>query len=175
METDPPAGGGAGGAAWESRWIIAAAQYDYDKGGLQLATSTEWVKSLGISYSVGFYGFSIWLTGVTVVVSAAAIGYALWVGRDRPRAYHALMLGLTGAVVATFASQDIDLRISRQAVRTGQGNLTGLRLFGWRDGLSIDTETRCVKIPTSPSASGTASRSRRSRASGSLRCLDSPS
>jgi len=88
-------------------WIVAAGRYDFDAGGLQLATSTEWVKSLGISYSVGFYGFSVWLTGVTVVVSAAAIGYALWVGRDRPRAYHALMLGLTGAVVATFASQDL--------------------------------------------------------------------
>ena len=39
--------------------------------------------------------------------SAAAIGYALWVGRDRPRAYHALMLGLTGAVVSTFVAQDL--------------------------------------------------------------------
>ncbi len=90
-----------------ARWIVAAAQYDYDKGGLQLASSTEWVKSLGISYSVGFYGFSIWLAGVTVIVSAAAIGYAVWVDRERPRAYHALMLGLTGAVVATFAAQDL--------------------------------------------------------------------
>ena len=31
----------------------------------------------------------------------------MWVGRDRPRAYHALMLFLTGAVVATFAAQDL--------------------------------------------------------------------
>jgi NADH-quinone oxidoreductase subunit M len=90
-------------------WIVAAGRYDFDDGGLQLATSTDWVKSRGISYSVGFYGFSIWLAGVTVVVFAAAIGYALWVGRDRPRAYHALMLGLTGAVVATFAAQDLRL------------------------------------------------------------------
>jgi NADH-quinone oxidoreductase subunit M len=88
-------------------WIVAAGRYDFDGGGLQLATSTEWVESLGISYSVGFYGFSIWLAGVTTIVSAAAIGYALWVGRDRPRAYHALMLGLTGAVVATFVAQDL--------------------------------------------------------------------
>jgi NADH-quinone oxidoreductase subunit M len=87
-------------------WIVAAARFDFD-GGLQLGTSREWVESLGISYSVGFYGFSLWLAGVTVVVSAAAIGYALWVGRDRPRAYHALMLFLTGAVVATFAAQDL--------------------------------------------------------------------
>jgi NADH-quinone oxidoreductase subunit M len=88
-------------------WIVAASRFDFDEGGLQLGTSREWVESLGISYSVGFYGFSLWLTGATVIVSAAAIGYAMWIGRDRPRAYHALMLGLTGAIVATFAAQDL--------------------------------------------------------------------
>jgi len=88
-------------------WIVAASRFDFDDGVPQLGTTREWVESLGISYSVGFYGFSLWLAGVTVVVSAAAIGYALWVGRDRPRAYHALLLFLTGAVVATFAAQDL--------------------------------------------------------------------
>ena len=88
-------------------WIVAAARFDFDDSAVQLGTSREWVESLGISYSVGFYGFSMWLTGVTVIVMAAAIGYATWVGRDRPRAYHALMLLLTGAVVATFAAQDL--------------------------------------------------------------------
>ncbi len=88
-------------------WIVAAGRFDFDDGGLQLGTSREWVESLGISYSVGFYGFSIWLVGVSVVVCAAAIGYATWVGRDRPRAYHALMLFLTGAIVATFVAQDL--------------------------------------------------------------------
>jgi NADH-quinone oxidoreductase subunit M len=88
-------------------WIVAASRFDYDEGNLQLGTSEEWVESLGISYTVGFYGFSLWLTGAAVVVMAAAIGYALWVGRDRPRAYHALMLFLTGAIVATFAAQDL--------------------------------------------------------------------
>jgi NADH-quinone oxidoreductase subunit M len=88
-------------------WIVTAARFDFDGGGLQLGTTQEWVESLGISYAVGFYGFSLWLTGATVVVFAAAIGYALWAGRERPRAYHALMLFLTGAVVATFAAQDV--------------------------------------------------------------------
>ena len=77
------------------------------RAGSSSRTSHEWVESLGISYSVGFYGFSLWLAGAAVIVFAAAIGYALWVGRDRPRAYHALMLFLTGAVVATFAAQDL--------------------------------------------------------------------
>ena len=88
-------------------WIVAAGRFDFDDGGLQLGTSREWVESVGISYSVGFYGFSLWLAGATVIVFAAAIGYALWVGRERTRAYHALMLFLLGAVVATFASQDL--------------------------------------------------------------------
>jgi NADH-quinone oxidoreductase subunit M len=88
-------------------WIVAAARFDFDEGGLQLGTSREWVESLGISYSVGFYGFSLWLAGATTIVFAAAIGYALWVGRDRSRAYHGLMLFLLGAVVATFAAQDL--------------------------------------------------------------------
>jgi NADH-quinone oxidoreductase subunit M len=88
-------------------WIVALTRFDFQANGLQFATSREWVRSLGISYSVGFYGFSFWLAGATVVVSAAAIGYGLWVGRDRPRAYHALMLGLTGVVVSTLASQDL--------------------------------------------------------------------
>ena len=88
-------------------WIVAAAQFDFDDGSLQLGTSREWVESLGISYSVGFFGFSLWLAGATVIVFAAAIGYALWVGRDRSRAYYGLMLFLLGAVIATFASQDL--------------------------------------------------------------------
>jgi NADH-quinone oxidoreductase subunit M len=88
-------------------WIVAASRFDFDADGLQLGTSQDWIESLGISYTVGFYGFSLWLAGVAVAVMAAAIGYALWTGRDRPRAYHALMLFLTGAVVATFAAQDL--------------------------------------------------------------------
>ncbi len=88
-------------------WAVAVRQFDFDVGGVQLQTSHEWVESLGISYSVGFFSFTLWLTGASVVVAAAAIGYALRAGRERPRAYYALMLFLTGAVVATFAAQDL--------------------------------------------------------------------
>ena len=56
---------------------------------------------------VGFYGFSLWLAGLTVVVGAAAIGFGAWIGRDRARAYFGLMLFLVGAVVGVFASQDL--------------------------------------------------------------------
>ena len=38
---------------------------------------------------------------------AAAIAYAFWAGRERPRAYFGLMLFLTGAVVGVFTAQDL--------------------------------------------------------------------
>jgi NADH-quinone oxidoreductase subunit M len=53
------------------------------------------------------YSFSLWLVGLTVVVMAAAIMYALLAGRDRPRAYYGLMLLLIGAIVGVFTAQDL--------------------------------------------------------------------
>ncbi len=54
-----------------------------------------------------FEGFSLWLAGLTAVVLAAAIAYAYWAGRERPRAYYGSMLFLTGAIVGVFTAQDL--------------------------------------------------------------------
>lgn len=70
-------------------------------------TSQEWFEELGVSYAVGFYGFQFWLTGLTVVVGACAVGYAMWTGRERPRAYYGLVLFLVGSIVGVFAAQDL--------------------------------------------------------------------
>jgi NADH-quinone oxidoreductase subunit M len=88
-------------------WIVAAAGFDFDDGGLQLQDRHSWFEDLGVSYDVGFYGFSLWLAGLAIVVSTAAIGYALWANRERGRAYQGLLLFLTGAIVGVFASQDL--------------------------------------------------------------------
>jgi NADH-quinone oxidoreductase subunit M len=88
-------------------WVESLARFDFDRRGLQLDQRTSWFSDLHVSYHVGFYGFSLWLAGMTVVVTAAAIGYAFWAGRDRPRAYYGLMLLLTGAIVGVFAAQDL--------------------------------------------------------------------
>jgi NADH-quinone oxidoreductase subunit M len=88
-------------------WIDAVARFDFDKSGLQLDQQQSWFSDLHVSYHVGFFGFSLWLTGLTVVVLAAATGYAVWAGRERPRAYYGLMLLLTGAIVGVFVSQDL--------------------------------------------------------------------
>jgi len=87
-------------------WINALIRFDF-KPGLQLEQQHSWFGDLGVSYHVGLYGYSLWLVGMSVVVMAAAIAYAFWAGRDRPRAYFGLMLFLTGAVVGVFAAQDL--------------------------------------------------------------------
>jgi NADH-quinone oxidoreductase subunit M len=88
-------------------WVITLVQFDFDSTSLQNSAQRDWFGDLGVSYHVGFYGFSLWLAGLTVVVGAAAIGFGAWLGRDRARAYYGLMLFLIGAVVGVFASQDL--------------------------------------------------------------------
>ena len=56
---------------------------------------------------MGFFAWSLWLAGAATVVMAAAIAYAFWAGRERPRAYFGLMLFLTGAIAGVFVSQDL--------------------------------------------------------------------
>jgi NADH-quinone oxidoreductase subunit M len=88
-------------------WVVAVARFDFGSPALQDSAQRTWFGDLGVSYHVGFYGFSLWLAGLTVVVGAATIGFGAWVGRDRARAYFGLMLFLVGAVVGVFASQDL--------------------------------------------------------------------
>lgn len=88
-------------------WIGGVIGFDFGSDTLQYAATREWFEDLGVSYAVGFYGFSLWLAGLTVVVGACAVGYGAWVGRDRPRAYYGLLLLLVGSVVGVFASQDL--------------------------------------------------------------------
>jgi NADH-quinone oxidoreductase subunit M len=88
-------------------WVNAVGRFDFGAGGLEFEQQATWFSDLDVSYHVGLYGYSLWLAGLTVVVMAVSIGYGLWSGRDRPRAYYGLMLFLTGAVVGVFAAQDL--------------------------------------------------------------------
>jgi NADH-quinone oxidoreductase subunit M len=88
-------------------WIVALTRFDFEERGLQFEQQATWFADLDVSYHVGVYGFSLWLVGLTVVATAAAIAYAFWAGRDRPRAYFGLQLFLLGAVVGVFTAQDL--------------------------------------------------------------------
>src|ERR671926_457900 len=88
-------------------WIETLIRFNFSHPGLQFEQQRNWFSDLNVSYHVGVYGFSVWLIGLTVIVMAAAIAYAFWVGRERTRAYMGLMLFLTGAIVGVFAAQDL--------------------------------------------------------------------
>jgi NADH-quinone oxidoreductase subunit M len=88
-------------------WIEQAARFDFSRSGLQFSQRKPWIKDLHVSYHVGYYGFSLWLVGLTVVAMAACLAYGFWVGREHPRAYFGLMLLLTGATVGVFLAQDM--------------------------------------------------------------------
>jgi NADH-quinone oxidoreductase subunit M len=88
-------------------WITALDQMNFDQAAPNFDQKWSWFSDLGVSYHVGFFGFSFWLAGLAVVVMAAAIAYGFWVGRERPSAYFGLMLFLTSATVGVFASQDL--------------------------------------------------------------------
>jgi NADH-quinone oxidoreductase subunit M len=90
-------------------WILCVTRFDFGKPTLQFDQQHAWFSDLGVSYHVGMFGFSLWLVGLTVIVGAAAVMYAWWVGRQRANAYFGLMLFLTGAVVGVFVAQDLIL------------------------------------------------------------------
>jgi NADH-quinone oxidoreductase subunit M len=89
-------------------WGGALSAFDYRSGAssVQLQDTTTWFGDLGISYHVGFTGFALWLVGMSAIAMTAAVGYAVWVGREHARAYFASMLLLTAAIVGVFAAQD---------------------------------------------------------------------
>src|SRR3954449_308256 len=88
-------------------WITAAARFDFASTSLQFDQRASWFSDLQVSWHVGQYRFSLWFVGMTVVVMAACTIYGWWIGRDRSRAYFALMLLLTGAIVGVFTAQDL--------------------------------------------------------------------
>jgi NADH-quinone oxidoreductase subunit M len=89
-------------------WGGALSAFDYGPGKpfVQLQDNATWFGELGISYHVGFAGFGLWLVGLATIAMTAAIAYAMWVRRERARAYFASMLLLTSALVGVFAAQD---------------------------------------------------------------------
>src|SRR6187200_1043580 len=88
-------------------WVNRALNFDYGNPGLQDEASHSWFSDLGVSYTVGLYDFSLWLVGLTVVVSTAAIAYGFWTGRERLGTYLGLLLFLEGATVGVFTAQDL--------------------------------------------------------------------
>jgi NADH-quinone oxidoreductase subunit M len=88
-------------------WVGTAFNFDFSQGGLQFDAEEVWFDDLGVAYKVGLLDYSIWLVGLTAVVTAAAVGYGFWAGRDRAAVYLSLLLFLEGATVGVFTAQDL--------------------------------------------------------------------
>jgi len=92
--------------------VIVLIQFDADKG-TQFVTDKVWITDfLGIAdvrFHVGMGGLSLFMVLLTAVGVAAAAATASWAGRERPRAYFALLLGLECALVLLFTARDIVL------------------------------------------------------------------
>jgi NADH-quinone oxidoreductase subunit M len=88
-------------------WVVALRNLDFASGALQHDAEVVWFADLDAAYKVGVFDYSLWLVGLTAVVTVAAVAYGMWVGRDRPRAYFGLLLFLAGATVGVFTAQDL--------------------------------------------------------------------
>ena len=87
-------------------WVGTAANFEFGRG-LQFDADRVWFSDLGVSYRVGLHDYSLWLVGLTAVVTAAAVGYGFWAGRSRSAVYLSLLLFLEGATVGVFTAQDL--------------------------------------------------------------------
>jgi NADH-quinone oxidoreductase subunit M len=90
-------------------WVGTALNFDFGTVGLQAESERVWFSDLGVAYKVGLYDYSLWLVGLTAVVTTVAVAYGFWAGREREGAYLSLLLFLEGATVGVFAAQDLVL------------------------------------------------------------------
>src|SRR5579885_1904066 len=72
-------------------------------------TISNWIPGLGISYSVGVDGISLFLVGLTTLITVVAIGASLWSITTRVKEYMALMLLLETGVLGVFLSTNLFL------------------------------------------------------------------
>jgi NADH-quinone oxidoreductase subunit M len=90
--------------------IIMAAQFSITQTGFQQTeTIANWIPTLGISYSVGVDGISLFLVLLTTLMTAVAIGASLWTITSRAKEYMALMLLLETGVLGVFLSTNLFL------------------------------------------------------------------
>ncbi|MGN6379088.1 MAG: complex I subunit 4 family protein [Gaiellales bacterium] len=91
---------------------VAVIRFDVG-GGMQFMTDRSWIPHFGIvppvRYDVGIDGLSLFMVALTAVGMAAALYAGLMLGRERLRAYVALMLFLESALVLLFTAQDLVL------------------------------------------------------------------
>jgi NADH-quinone oxidoreductase subunit M len=91
---------------------IVLVDFDHTQPGLQYVTDDEWIPTLGVRYSLGVDGLSLWLIGLTALLFAATAVWTLVRPVARPRQW-ALHMGLAEtAVLGAFLAQDLALFVA---------------------------------------------------------------
>ncbi|MDE2804473.1 MAG: NADH-quinone oxidoreductase subunit M [Gemmatimonadota bacterium] len=83
--------------------------YEPGGGGFMLESSTPWIESWGVSYSLGVDGISVFMVMLTTFTSAIAILGSFEYVKTRRKAFYALMLLLETGVLGVFLATDIFL------------------------------------------------------------------
>ncbi len=80
-------------------------------GGYHFVESARWLPELGITYSLGVDGLSVFLLGLNALVTLAALigSWSQARGGDRTRTYFALMLLLMGSMQGVFLATNVFL------------------------------------------------------------------
>jgi NADH-quinone oxidoreductase subunit M len=90
--------------------IILIARFNSNQTSLQATeTISNWIPGFGVSYAVGVDGLSIFLVGLTTLMTVVAIGASLWSITTREKEYMALMLLLETGVLGVFLSTNLFL------------------------------------------------------------------
>jgi len=75
--------------------------------GYQLVDTADWFPAMGMRYAVGLDGINVWM----VVLASLLLPLGLWASRQQSgsnqRAYYALMLMLSGALIGAFVATDL--------------------------------------------------------------------
>ena len=84
-------------------------RFDSSVGTLQLRESVEWMPSLGVRYSLGVDGFSIWLVLLTTLLTPIVL-LASWTDiRERVKEFMFFMLALEWAMLGALLAADLFL------------------------------------------------------------------
>ena len=76
-------------------------------GGDQFGDNIAWIESLGVRWHVGVNGVSLAMISITALITACAIGYGMWAGRDRSHASFALILLTEAFLIMVFSARDL--------------------------------------------------------------------
>lgn len=89
-------------------WLIYL-QYNPAGNEFQFSENVAWLSSLGISYSVGMDGLSLWLILLTTVLMPVAVLGSFTAIENRQKEYYFLLLFLETGMLGAFVSLDVFL------------------------------------------------------------------